>query len=127
MNSEKSKRTYENGGDQAPEAANSLDYREGQSKSRGVPFKKSASNFIKSNKVNQNHKQGSGTLNINLDIMCALTGLTNTQLKNLIDTDFQAEKKIADRIIAKSQVTQMKQMKERQESYRLTKTTREQT
>ena len=34
--------------------------------------------------------------------MCALTGLTNTDLIDLIENDFQAEKKIADRIIAKS-------------------------
>ena len=34
--------------------------------------------------------------------MCALTGLTNTDLIDLIENDFQAEKKIADRIIAQS-------------------------
>lgn len=58
--------------------------------------------------------------------MCALTGLTNSQLKVLLETDYHAEKKIADRIIAKTQLIGGKLGKERHEPNRLTKTTREQ-
>ena len=56
--------------------------------------------------------------------MCALTGLTNAQLKTLIETDIQAEKKLADRIIAKSQAMAAGKG-DRERSTRVTKTTRE--
>lgn len=99
MNSEKSLRTQ----DQAElptEGVNSLDYTHASTNSRGGPFKKSASNFIQENRMK--HSQMPSSLNISLDTMCALTGLTNSQLKILLETDYQAEKKIADRIIAKT-------------------------
>ena len=72
------------------------------------------------------HSQIPSSLNISLDTICALTGLTNSQLKILLETDYQAEKKIADRIIAKTQLAGGKFGKERHEPNRPTKTTREQ-
>lgn len=123
MNSEKSLRTQDNA-DLPAEAVNSLDYTHASTNSRGVPFKKSASNFIQGNRAK--HSQIPSSLNINLDTMCALTGLTNSQLKVLLETDYHAEKKIADRIIAKTQLIGGKLGKERHEPNRLTKTTREQ-
>ena len=106
MNSEKSLKTHDNTDKLVADGLNSLDYQTHNStKNRLSSFKKSASNFMQGSGNKQKigtTGTGSGSLNINIDTMCALTGLTNTDLIDLIENDFHAEKKIADRIIAKS-------------------------